>query len=120
MKLSKAARSPADILPKSKKQSRLLDIDVSELARQLTIVNIRQHSVITPPELLAYMRGNRFQENRALQKIRSTSNKITSWVVSSVLEEKDLRRRGAVIKHLISLAEVSSSFLVYCRLLTLR
>ncbi|KAG9120403.1 hypothetical protein FRC07_004115 [Ceratobasidium sp. 392] len=105
-KLTVTAREgpPPSILPRAGKRLKLLDIDTLELARQLTILESRQYNAIKPIECLARARDEP-AENDSIKTIITTTNKIASWVAFSVLEKEDARRRAAIIKQFIIVAE---------------
>ncbi|KAG8908432.1 hypothetical protein FRB99_006637 [Tulasnella sp. 403] len=94
---------PPPILPK-KYPLKLLDIDVLEMARQLTIMESKLYLKIRPMECLARAKEQQGEDD-SIKKIIGTSNKIASWVAQQVLSKEDPRRRGAFIKHFIVIAE---------------
>lgn len=98
--------APPSILPKPGKRLKLLDIEPLELARQLTLLESKQYNAIKPIECLARARDEP-AENDSIKTIITTTNKIASWVAFSVLEKDDARRRSAIIRHFIQVAEVS-------------
>ncbi|QRV77634.1 cell division control protein 25 [Ceratobasidium sp. AG-Ba] len=95
---------PPSLLPRSGKRLKLLDIDSTELARQLTILESRQYNAIKPIECLARARDEP-AENDSIKTIITTTNKIAGWVAYSVLDKEDARRRAAIIKQFINVAE---------------
>jgi son of sevenless-like protein len=98
--------APSSILPKSGEPLRLLDIDPTELARQLSVLESNQYNAITPIECLARA-WDKTSDNDGIKATITTTNKIGSWVVGLVLENQDLYLRKAIIKHFIVVAEVS-------------
>jgi len=93
---------PAPIMPKTKKP-KLLDIDPLEIARQLTLMESRLFTKIRPHEFLA--RGKESGGDDNVKAIINLTNKISAWVADSVLTKDDPRRRAAVIKHFITIAD---------------
>jgi son of sevenless-like protein len=98
--------APPSILPKSGEPLWLLDVDPTELARQLSLLESRQFNAIKPVECLARV-WDEPSDNDGIKATITTTNKIGSWVVSLVLEKEDLRLRRAVIKRFILVAEAS-------------
>jgi len=96
---------PAPIAPKSSKKIKLLDIDSLELARQLTIIESQLYQKIRPMECLQRSREQKTDHNDNIAAVIQTSNRIANWVADSVLSREDSRRRAAVVKQFISVAD---------------
>jgi hypothetical protein len=112
-------------MPKPNKKLELLDIDPLELARQLTIMESRLYQKIRPLECLQRTRERRTDHNDNIARVIQTSNrvwsapfnshyifikyKIAHWVTDSVLSHEDSKKRAAILKHFISIADVCSS-----------
>ncbi|KAI0345715.1 ras GEF [Trametopsis cervina] len=97
---------PPPILPKTSKKLKLLDIDPMELARQLTLMEAVLYKKIRPIECLQRSREQRVGKNTDnIASIIQLSNRIANWVAESVLSREDSRKRAAVVKHFISVAE---------------
>jgi len=99
---------PAPILPKSLKKLKFMDIDPLEMARQLTILEWKEFHRIAPVEFANKAWSQK--ENSIAVNVKSmisTSNIITGWVAESILFERDIKKRSSVIKHWISIAEVT-------------
>lgn len=99
---------PAPVLPKSLKRIRFLDIDPLELARQLTIMDSKLYSRIKPVECLDKNWGKGDSEHIAANVKASIeySNQVTAWVTDSILSKDEVKKRAAVVKHWIYVAEV--------------
>ncbi|KAF7725698.1 hypothetical protein EC973_009415 [Apophysomyces ossiformis] len=97
----------APILPKNMKRLRFLEIDPLELARQLTIMDFRLYSCIKPVECLDKNWGKGDSEHIAANVKASIeySNQVTAWVTDSILSKEEVKRRAAVAKHWIYVAE---------------
>ncbi|KDQ09889.1 hypothetical protein BOTBODRAFT_178627 [Botryobasidium botryosum FD-172 SS1] len=94
---------PPPILPGRKKFT-LLDVDPLEVARQLTIMESRLFTKIRPHEFLT--RGKEGGGDDNVKAVITLTNQISAWVADSVLSAKDdPRRRAAVIKHFIIIAD---------------
>ncbi|KAI8842145.1 ras guanine nucleotide exchange factor domain-containing protein [Chytridium lagenaria] len=91
------------ILPKTLNSIKLLDVDPLELARQLTIVEARAFCKLMPTEFLKLAWGREGDSN--VRRMSRTSNRISRWVAESILREEDARRRVALIKHYIHVAD---------------
>ena len=111
-------------MPKINKRLKLLDIDPLELARQLTIVESQLYQKIRPMECLLRSREQKTDHNDNITRVIQTSNRVCSrfgintwanvpqianWVVDSVLTPEDSKKRGTILKHFISVADVSST-----------
>ncbi|RCH83016.1 hypothetical protein CU098_000735 [Rhizopus stolonifer] len=98
---------PEPILPKNLKRLKLVDIDVLEMARQLSIMDFRLYSSIRPIECLdkAWSR----EDDTIATNIRASieyCNQITSWVSDVILSQQDMKKRSVMIKYWVQVAEV--------------
>ncbi|KAL4251892.1 hypothetical protein ABKN59_002688 [Abortiporus biennis] len=103
-----AGPSPPSIVPKvsNSKKLKLLDIDPLEAARQLTIMESNLYKKIRPIECLQRSRESKpgkVSDNITL--VIQLSNRIANWVAESVLSREDSRKRAAIVKHFISIAD---------------
>ena len=112
-------------MPKTTKKLKLLDIDPLEIARQLTLMEAKLYKRIRPTECLQRSREQRVGKNNDnIAAIIQLSNRvcitfcgtdrvlihlrqIANWVAESVLSRDDSRKRAAIVKHFISVADVS-------------
>ncbi|KAG2220167.1 hypothetical protein INT45_013865, partial [Circinella minor] len=103
----RASDMPQPILPKNMKRLRFLDIDPLELARQLTVMDSKLYSRIKPVECLDKNWGKGDSENVAANVKASIeySNQVTAWVTDSILSKDEVKKRAAVVKHWIVVAE---------------
>lgn len=109
--------SPAPIMPRSMKKLKFLDIDVTEFARQLTIIESRLYSKIKPTECLNKTWQKKVGEGEPepapnVKALILHSNQMTNWVAEMILAQVDVRKRVVVIKHFISVADVSLIVLI--------
>ncbi|KAF9067138.1 ras guanine nucleotide exchange factor domain-containing protein [Rhodocollybia butyracea] len=82
----------------------ITDFDPLELARQLTIMESRLYAQITPEEILeSGQDGAKPPVN--VKEVSSLSTAITGWVAESILNERDMKKRTALIKFFIKLAD---------------
>ncbi|KAJ3096356.1 hypothetical protein HDU97_006003 [Phlyctochytrium planicorne] len=83
----------------------LEDIDPLEICRQLTIAQSRVFNSIHPTELIdkAWQRAPMTAPN--VRTLSEVSNRITNWVVSSILFDTDVRKRAATLKHFVKTAD---------------
>lgn len=112
-------------MPKAGKKLKLLDIDATEMARQLTVMESRLYQKIRPMECLSRAREQKTENVDNIALVIQTSNRvrrfrfhlmfmtkvwyqIADWVAESILTKEDSRRRAAQMKHLITIADVSS------------
>ncbi|KAJ3007665.1 hypothetical protein HKX48_008993 [Thoreauomyces humboldtii] len=97
---------PTPIIPRNLSRIRFLDLDATEVARQLTIIESKQYNLIAPGEFLkkawSEKDGNAAVNVKAMITM---SNQITGWVAYSVLNEKDPKKRGHILKQFIYIAD---------------
>ena len=103
--------TPAPIMPKNMKKLKFLDIDVTEFARQLTIIESRLYAKIKPTECLnkTWQRKLAPGEPEPAPNVKALilhSNQLTNWVAEMILTQSDVKRRVVVIKHFVNVAEV--------------
>jgi son of sevenless-like protein len=105
-------QTPQPILPKHMKKLKFLDIDPTEFARQLTIIESRLYGKIRPTECL----NKTWQKKLApgepdpaanVKALILHSNQLTNWVAQMILTQQDVKRRVIVIKHFVNVADVS-------------
>jgi son of sevenless-like protein len=101
---------PPPILPKNMKKLKFLDIDVTEFARQLTIIESRLYGKIKPSECLNKTWQKKVDDSSEVAvNVKSLilhSNQLTNWVAHLILTQSDVKKRVAVIKHFVSIADV--------------
>ncbi|KAH8114602.1 ras GEF [Phellopilus nigrolimitatus] len=99
---------PASIIPKgmNKNRLKLLDIDALELARQLTIMEFALYRKIKAIECLQRSRDQKVGEHKDhITDVIQMTNKIANWVNSTILSKEDSRKRAALVKQFISVAD---------------
>lgn len=99
--------APAPILPKNMKKLKFLEIDPLEIARQLTLIESRLYNKVKPAECLGLKwtkPGNDVHAKGIMESI-NTHNRISAWVAETILQQEDLKKRSALIKHFISIAD---------------
>ncbi|KAK4687519.1 son of sevenless, partial [Tremellales sp. Uapishka_1] len=79
----------------------ITDFDTLELARQFTIMESKLFGAIIPDDLL--QSGKR--SIRELKALSTLSNQVTGWVADNILNEQDAKRRAALVKFYIKLAD---------------
>lgn len=109
------APMPQPILPKNMKKLKFLDIDPTEFARQLTIIESRLYAKIRPIECLnkTWQKKVAPGEEEPAANVKALilhSNQLTNWVAEMILMQSDVRKRVVVIKHFVNVAEVSNLF----------
>ncbi|KAK2072333.1 hypothetical protein P8C59_006692 [Phyllachora maydis] len=102
--------TPATIMPKNMKKLKFLDIDVTEFARQLTIIESRLYAKIKPTECLNKTWQKKVAEGEPepapnVKAFILHSNQMTNWVAEMILAQTDVRKRVVVIKHFIAVAD---------------
>ncbi|KAI8338899.1 ras guanine nucleotide exchange factor domain-containing protein [Chlamydoabsidia padenii] len=101
---------PQSILPRSTKKFKLLDLDPTELARQLTIMDFKMYSSIRPIECLDKSWSRETTDDNAPTAINIRAsieycNQITSWVSDAILSQNDIKKRSILIKFWVQVAE---------------
>lgn len=104
--------TPAPIMPKNMKKLKFLDIDVTEFARQLTIVESKLYGKIKPTECLNKTWQKKFGDGDPepapnVKALILHSNQLTNWVAEMILTQLDAKKRVVVIKHFVHVADVS-------------
>ena len=79
------------------------EFDTLELARQLIISESKLFCLVSPEDLLQTGKKT-IPELKALSTM---SNQITGWVADNILNEQDAKKRAALLKFYIKLADVS-------------
>lgn len=97
---------PVPVLPKNLKRFRLQDIDPLELARQLTLVDSIMYQQILPIELV----NKAWSDKQSLdaphiKQLITYSNQLTGWIAETIVMEEDIKRRSAVVKYFILVAD---------------
>ncbi|KAI1082217.1 ras GEF [Whalleya microplaca] len=101
---------PPPIMPKNMKKLKFLDIDVTEFARQLTIIESKLYGKIKPTECLNKTWQKKVGENDSepapnVKALILHSNQMTNWVAEMILAQMDVKKRVVVIKHFVSVAD---------------
>jgi son of sevenless-like protein len=104
--------TPQPIMPKNMKKLKFLDIDVTEFARQLTIIESKLYGRIKPTECLNKTWQKKVGEGEPepapnVKLLILHSNQLTNWVAEMILAQQDVKKRVVVIKHFVSVADVS-------------
>lgn len=104
--------TPTPIMPKNMKKLKFLDIDVTEFARQLTIIESRLYGKIKATECLNKTWQKKIAEGDPdlapnVKALILHSNQMTNWVAEMILAQMDVKKRVVVIKHFVSVADVS-------------
>lgn len=107
--------TPTPIMPKNMKKLKFLDIDATEFARQLTIIESRLYGKIKPTECLnkTWQKKVSPDDPEPAANVKALilhSNQLTNWVAEMILTQSDVKKRVVVIKHFVSVADVSSQF----------
>jgi son of sevenless len=105
--------TPPPILLKDMKKIKFLDIDITEFARQLTIIDSKLYGKIKPTECLYKTWQRKIGEGEPepapnVKALILHSNQLTNWVADMILTQQDVRKRVAVINRFVSVADVRS------------
>jgi son of sevenless len=103
--------APAPILPKNMKKLKFLDIDVTEFARQLTIIESKLYGKIKSTECLdktwqRKVKGEGADPAPNVKCVILHSNQLTNWVAEMILQQAEVKKRVIVIKHFVTIADV--------------
>ncbi|KAL8916256.1 MAG: hypothetical protein Q9208_008611 [Pyrenodesmia sp. 3 TL-2023] len=101
---------PPPIMPKNMKKLKFLDIDATEFARQLTIIESRLYGKIKPTECLnkTWQKKVGPDEPEPAANVKALilhSNQLTNWVAEMILTQSDVKKRVIVIKHFVAVAD---------------
>ncbi|KAJ3187303.1 hypothetical protein HDU85_006591 [Gaertneriomyces sp. JEL0708] len=102
---------PPPILPRNLNRIKFLELDPLEVARQLTVMESGLYARIMPSEFLkqawSETAGDKEGKGKSVnvRAMIATSNQITGWVASSILMEKDLKKRSQIMKQFIYIAD---------------
>ncbi|KAL2797626.1 ras guanine nucleotide exchange factor domain-containing protein [Aspergillus keveii] len=107
---TQATPAPTPIIPKNMKKLKFLDIDPTEFARQLTIIESRLYSKIRPTECLnkTWQKKVGPDEPEPAANVKALilhSNQLTNWVAEMILNQSDVKKRVVVIKHFVNIAD---------------
>ncbi|PYH85976.1 cell division control protein Cdc25 [Aspergillus uvarum CBS 121591] len=107
---TQATAAPTPIIPKNMKKMKFLDIDPTEFARQLTIIESRLYSKIRPTECLNKTWQKKVGPDEAepaanVKALILHSNQLTNWVAEMILTHSDVKKRVVVIKHFVNIAD---------------
>ncbi|KAI7905568.1 ras guanine nucleotide exchange factor domain-containing protein [Cokeromyces recurvatus] len=95
---------PEPILPRNLKKFRLLDVDPTEMARQLTLMDFKLYNAIKPVECL----DKAWSRDHSAPNIQSSidyCNQITTWVSDEILSQSEVKKRSTLIKYWVNVAE---------------
>lgn len=104
--------TPTPIVPKNMKKLKFLDIDSTEFARQLTLIESRLYGKIKAAECLNKTWQKKIAEGEPdlapnVKALILHSNQMTNWVAEMILAQMDVKKRVVVIKHFVAIADVS-------------
>ncbi|KAM3505330.1 hypothetical protein MY10362_003033 [Beauveria mimosiformis] len=102
--------TPSPIMPKNMKKLKFGDIDVTEFARQLTIIESRLYGKIKATECLNKTWQKKIGEGEAepapnVKALILHSNQMTNWVAEMILAQQDVKKRVVVVKHFVAVAD---------------
>ena len=105
--------APTPVVPKNMKKLKLLDIDPTEFARQLAIIEARLFAKIRPSEFLSLGWQKKLQpgEPESAPNIRAFilhANQLTNWIAEMILAQSDVKKRVLIVKHFVNVADVRS------------
>ncbi|PKY05546.1 putative cell division control protein Cdc25 [Aspergillus campestris IBT 28561] len=95
---TQATAAPTPIIPKNMKKLKFLDIDPTEFARQLTIIESRLYSKIRPTECLnkTWQKKVAPGEPEPASNVKALilhSNQLTNWVAEMILVQSDVKKQ---------------------------
>lgn len=109
------ASAPPPLVPKNLRKIKVLDIDATEFARQLTIAEYRHYARIKPKECLnkSWQKKDPKDPGTNVNSMILHSNQLAGWVSGTILAQTEIKKRVMLIKHFINIADVR--FLVFAR-----
>ncbi|PLB47750.1 Ras1 guanine nucleotide exchange factor [Aspergillus steynii IBT 23096] len=115
--------APAPVVPKNMKKMKLLDVDPVECARQLTIIESGFHGRIKLSECLNkgwQKRGpDDSDPSTAVNAMILHSNKLANWVAETILNQSNMKKRVAVMKYFVSVADQCRAFNNFATLMSI-
>ena len=123
-------QAPPPILPKNMKKLKFLDVDATEFARQLTIMESKLfgkiravealgrfachhcHRELMPPTDKQWTRKGSINGAEPSPNIKALilhSNQLTNWVAEMILMHPEVKKRVMVIKQFVAIADVSQA-----------
>ncbi|KAJ8516720.1 hypothetical protein ONZ45_g6009 [Pleurotus djamor] len=84
----------------------ITDFDALELARQMTVMECNLYCAILPEEVLET--GQEGAKALNVRAVSTLSTLVTGWVAESILAELDLKKRTALVKFFIKVADYFS------------
>ncbi|KAI5285285.1 hypothetical protein KEM54_000689 [Ascosphaera aggregata] len=118
--------APTPLWPKNTKRVKLLDINPEEMARQLSLIEIRLYARIKPTECLnktwTKKSKNPDDTHNCAPNVKAMirhSNQLTNWVAETILRQGDVKRRVAVIKFFTNVADRCGKMNNYSSLMTI-
>lgn len=111
--------APDPILPRNLKKFRLLDLDPTEMARQLTLMDFKLYSSIKPVECLdkGWSReasSSNSSDSAAAAAAPVATNirasidyctQVSTWVTDEILSQSEVKKRSTLIKYWVNVAE---------------
>jgi hypothetical protein len=101
-----AEHRPPSIFPTVQELKSVIDVDAMELARQMTLIQMKLFSSIEVEKLLQMS----WDQLPSIQKYREHSYKVSLWVAKTILFEQSSKNQATVLKHWIKTALVSTIF----------
>ena len=104
---------PPPIVPKNLKKIKFPDIDATEFARQLTLIEAALYTKVKATECLYKMWQTKLtpddpEPTPNIKALILHSNRLTNWVAEMILTQNDVKKRALVIKRFIAIADVGS------------
>ena len=96
----------ASLRNKNYKAVAITDFEPLELARQLTLMECNLYCAIQPEEVLETGQSGGAYPGH-VKAVTSLSTVITGWVAESILNEPDTKKRTALVKFFVKVADVS-------------
>ncbi|KAF7586318.1 cell division cycle- protein [Aspergillus hancockii] len=114
---------PKPVTPKNMKKLKILDLDPTELARQLTLIEFSHHARIKPAECLSQKwkkrRSNSSEPSTGVNAMILHSNRLANYVGERVLAQDELKKRVSIIKLFVRAAGVCRSLGNYATLMSI-
>lgn len=98
-------RAQINILKSPTAAPSILDFDVAEIARQLTLKESRMFCSIKPEELLAQEWTKKNDKAPNVLSMSSLSTDLAHFVAETILDAEDVKRRATILKHWIKVAD---------------
>ncbi|KAG0146366.1 hypothetical protein CROQUDRAFT_44547 [Cronartium quercuum f. sp. fusiforme G11] len=81
----------------------LTDIDPTELARQITLVESKLYCAIAPEEIIGQEFSKKSEGATNVRAMSAMTTRMTGWITECILHEEETRKRSNIVKYCLKL-----------------